>query len=133
LKATSVPLWGMKSHARSGTKRTGGRRRNVRKKRKSELGSSPTETRVGEVRLKTVETRGGNTKTRALQTDVANVATGGEVVTATIENVVENDANPNYVRRNIVTRGAVVDTSEGRARVTSRPGQDGQVNAVLVE
>ena len=123
----------MKSHARSGTKRTGGRRRNVRKKRKSELGSSPTETRVGDRSLKTVETRGGNTKTRALQTDVANVATDDGVVSATIENVVENDANPNYVRRNIVTRGAVIDTSEGRARVTSRPGQDGQVNAVLVD
>jgi len=105
----------------------------VRKKRKSELGSSPTETRVGEPSLKIIETRGGNRKTRALQTNVANVATGGEVVTATIENVVENDANPNYVRRNIVTRGAVIDTSEGRARVTSRPGQDGQVNAVHVE
>ena len=123
----------MKSHARSGTKRTGGRRRNVRKKRKSELGSSPTETRVGDVSLKTVETRGGNTKTRALQTDVANVATDDGVVSATIENVVRNDANPNYVRRNIVTRGAVIETSEGEARVTSRPGQDGQVNAVLVE
>ena len=123
----------MKSHARSGTKRTGGRRRNVRKKRKSELGTSPTETRVGEVSLRTVETRGGNTKTRALQTDVASVATDDGVVSATIENVVENDANPNYVRRNIVTRGAVIDTSAGRARVTSRPGQDGQVNAVLLE
>ena len=123
----------MKSHARSGTKRTGGRRRNVRKKRKSELGTSPTETRVGEVSLRTVETRGGNTKTRALQTDVASVATDDGVVSATIENVVENDANPNYVRRNIVTRGAVIDTSAGRARVTSRPGQDGQVNAVLLD
>ena len=133
MKATNVPLWGMKSHARSGTKRTGGRRRNVRKKRKSELGNSPTETRVGERSLKTVETRGGNAKTRALQTDVASVATGEEVVTATIENVVENDANPNYVRRNIVTRGAVIETSAGKARVTSRPGQDGQVNAVLVD
>jgi small subunit ribosomal protein S8e len=55
------------------------------------------------------------------------------VVAATIENVVRNDANPNYVRRNIVTRGAVIETSEGEARVTSRPGQDGQVNAVLVD
>jgi small subunit ribosomal protein S8e len=55
------------------------------------------------------------------------------VTAAEIENVAENAANPNYARRNIVTRGAVIETSEGRARVTSRPGQDGQVNAVLVE
>ena len=53
-------------------------------------------------------------------------------MTATIENVVSNAANLNYVRRNVITKGAIIDTSEGRARVTSRPGQTGQVNAVLV-
>jgi small subunit ribosomal protein S8e len=124
----------MKSHGRSTTKRTGGRRRTNHKKRKHELGSSPTETRVGDRKLKTVETRGGNTKVRAIRSDVASVATpDGETVEATIENVSENVANPNYVRRNIVTKGAIIDTTEGRARVTSRPGQDGQINAVLVE
>jgi small subunit ribosomal protein S8e len=123
----------MKSHGRSPRKRTGGRRRNVHKKRKHELGSSPTETRVDDPRLKTVKTRGGNTKTRALRTDVASVADGDRVVEADVEAVERNDANPNYARRNIVTKGAILRTSEGLARVTSRPGQDGQINAVLVE
>jgi small subunit ribosomal protein S8e len=123
----------MKSHGRSPKKRTGGRRRNVRKKRKHELGTSPTETRVEDRKLKIVETRGGNTKVRALRTDVASVADGAEVVEATIENVAENGANPNYARRNIITRGAIIETTAGTARVTSRPGQDGQVNAVLIE
>jgi small subunit ribosomal protein S8e len=123
----------MRFQGRSTTKRTGGRRRPIRKKRKHELGSSPTETRVGEPKLKTVETRGGNTKVRAMQTDRASVATDDGTVSATVEDVVENDANPNYIRRNIVTKGAIIETSEGRARVTSRPGQDGQINAVLLE
>ena len=124
----------MKSHARSTTKRTGGRRRTNHKKRKHELGSSPTETRVDDRKLKIVETRGGNTKVRAIQNDVASVATGdGTTVQATIENVDENASNPNYVRRNIVTKGAIIETTEGRARVTSRPGQDGQINAVLLD
>ncbi|MFC7175935.1 30S ribosomal protein S8e [Halosegnis marinus] len=124
----------MKSHGRSTTKRTGGRRRPNHKKRKHELGSSPTETRVGDRKLKVVETRGGTQKIRAIQNDVATVATGdGETVSVEIENVSENEANPNYVRRNIVTKGAIVDTPEGRARVTSRPGQDGQINAVLLD
>jgi len=121
------------NHARSTKKRTGGRRRNVRKKRKHELGSSPTETGVGEQRLKVVETHGGNQKVRAVETDVASVATDDGVERATIEDVVENASNPNYVRRNIITKGAVIDTDAGRARVTSRPGQDGQVNAVRLE
>ena len=123
----------MKSHGRSPKKRTGGRRRNVHKKKKHQLGDSPTETRVEDRKLKVVETRGGNTKVRALRTNVASVADGDEVVKADIENVAENGANPNYARRNILTRGAIIETSAGTARVTSRPGQDGQVNAVLEE
>jgi small subunit ribosomal protein S8e len=46
---------------------------------------------------------------------------------------VENPANKNYIRRNILTRGAVVMTELGKAKITSRPGQDGEVNAILVE
>lgn len=123
----------MKDQGRSPRKRTGGRRRPIRKKRKHQLGRSPTETRVGDTKLKTVDARGGDTKVRAISTDVANVATDDGVVSSTIETVVENDANPNYVRRNIITLGAVIETENGHARVTSRPGQTGQVNAVLVD
>ncbi len=106
---------------------------NVRKRRKDELGRLPTETQVGEPRFRTVDVRGNGQKTRALATNVASVNDGGETLSAEIEDVVENDANPNYVRRNIITKGAVIATSEGEARVTSRPGQTGQVNAVLLE
>ena len=123
----------MKDQGRSTRKRTGGRLRPSHKKKKHELGRQPTETTVGEAQLRTIDARGNTQKVRALSTDVATVATGGETVKAEIQDVVENDANPNYVRRNIVTKGALVETSEGRARVTSRPGQTGNVNAVLVD
>ena len=123
----------MKDHARSTRTRTGGRRRRSSDRKKHQLGSEPTETTVGKRRLKTVEARGGTEKVRAMQTDTATVATDDGTVAATIESVAENPANPNYARRNILTRGAVIETDAGRARVTSRPGQDGQVNAVLVE
>jgi small subunit ribosomal protein S8e len=106
----------------------------VCKKRKRDLGNEPTETRVGDdPKLKVVDARGDTEKVRAIETDTVSVAVDGEVRSADLEDVVENASNPNYVRRNIVTKGAVVETSEGRARVTSRPGQDGQVNAVLVD
>jgi small subunit ribosomal protein S8e len=117
---------------RSTRKRTGGRRRHSRNKRKYELGDEPTETEVDEPSLKTIDARGNTEKVRAMSTDVVSVADGDEVVEADIEGVAENPANPNYVRRNIITKGAVIETSEGEARVTSRPGQDGQVNAVLL-
>ena len=123
----------MKDHGRSVRKRTGGRRRPIRDKRKHELGGEATETQVGDPKLKTVTARGNTTKVRAISTDHASVAVDGETKDAEIEGVTENPANPNYVRRNIITKGALIETSEGTARVTSRPGQDGQVNAVLEE
>ncbi|MEF8812572.1 MAG: 30S ribosomal protein S8e [Halovenus sp.] len=123
----------MTNHGRSLRKRTGGRRRPKRDRRKHELGSEPTETQIGEPKLKTVDARGGSTKVRAIRTDAATVATDEGSVAADILDVVENPADPNYARRNIITRGALIETSGGLARVTSRPGQDGQVNAVLVE
>jgi small subunit ribosomal protein S8e len=121
----------MKDQGRSPRKRTGGRRRPNHKKKKHELGNESTETQVGDQKLKFVDARGNTQKIRAVTTDVASVADGDETVQATIENVVENPSNPNYARRNIITKGALLETSEGNARVTSRPGQDGQVNAVL--
>jgi small subunit ribosomal protein S8e len=123
----------MQDQGPSRRKRTGGRLVRSHKKKRHQLGRDPTETTVGEPRLRTIDARGGDGKVRVLSTDVAQVADDGDVVEAEIENVVENPANPNYVRRNILTKGAVIETSAGRARVTSRPGQDGQVNAVLLD
>ncbi len=62
-------------------------------------------------------------------TNVSNGATKK----AKIETVEENSANPNYVRRNLLTKGAIIKTEIGRARIVSRPGQDGVINAVLLE
>jgi small subunit ribosomal protein S8e len=123
----------MKDQGRSKRKRTGGRLRPFRKKKRYQLGREPTETTVGEPRFRTVDSRGNQKKVRALSTNVAQVADGGEVEEAEIENVVDNPSNVNYIRRNIITKGAIIETSAGQARVTSRPGQDGQVNAVLVD
>lgn len=120
-------------HGRSMTKRTGGRRRPNRDKRKHEAGRFSAETELGETVLRTIDARGGVEKVRALRAATASVTGGdGETTPVAIEDVVRNDADPNYARRNIITKGAVIATELGEARVTSRPGQDGQVNAVLL-
>ncbi|ELZ46118.1 30S ribosomal protein S8e [Halorubrum californiense DSM 19288] len=123
----------MKDQGRSTRKRTGGRLKHASNKKRHQLGREPAETTVGETRLQYIDSRGTEKKVRALSTNVAQVADGGEVTEAEIENVADNPANVNYARRNIVTKGAVIETSAGRARVTSRPGQTGQVNAVLLD
>ncbi|GAB3697100.1 30S ribosomal protein S8e [Halorubrum pallidum] len=123
----------MKDQGRSTRKRTGGRLKPASNKKRHQLGREPAETTVGETRVQYIDSRGTETKVRALSTNVAQVADDGTVSEAEIENVVENPSNVNYARRNIVTKGAIIETSAGRARVTSRPGQTGQVNAVLIE
>ena len=84
---------------------------------------------------KTIRTTGGNTKVRALRCEFANVSDTktGKVQKVKILSVAENAANPNYVRRNLMTKGAVIATDLGKARIVSRPGQDGVINAVLIE
>ncbi len=114
-------------------KRTGGRRVPKADKKRAHRGRESAETTLGEPRLRTVDARGTKEKVRALSTNVAQVAADGDTERAEIENVVENPANVNYARRNIITKGAIIETSVGQARVTSRPGQTGQVNAVLVD
>lgn len=119
---------------KSKRKITGGRRRFHRKKKKFELGPDFFPAVIEEDKKKKVRSRGGNFKTRVVGTDVVNLADReGNVEQVEMQNVSKNPANPNYVQRNILTKGAIIDTPKGRARITSRPGQDGVVNAVLLE
>ncbi len=114
---------------------TGGRRRPAQGKRRFEIGLAPADTHIGEERSKIVRIMGGKTKVRAMRAQYANVTnlSNGQTKKVKIENVEENGANPNYVRRNLLTKGAIVRTEIGRARIMSRPGQAGIINAVLLE
>jgi small subunit ribosomal protein S8e len=76
---------------------------------------------------------GGNHKQAIISTNKINVADKkGKVTQTEITNVVGNPANPQLVIRNIITKGALVETKLGKVRVTSRPGQEGALNGVLV-
>jgi small subunit ribosomal protein S8e len=114
---------------------TGGRRRPAQMKRRAEIGLAPADTHIGEDRMRIIRTYGGNDKFRALRANIANVTNpkNGETKKVKIETVEKNTANPNYVRRNLLTKGAVIKTEIGHARITSRPGQDGIINALLLE
>ena len=124
-------LWQGKSTRKS----SGGRYHASRGKRRFEIGRSPADTVIGTARVRTIRTNGGNLKVRALRCEFANVSNKqtGKVQKAKILNVAENAANLNYVRRNLMTKGAVIETEIGKALIVSRPGQDGVVNAVLIE
>jgi len=125
----------MQWHGRAGRKETGGRRILARKKRKYEMGRDSIPAVIGEKNVRKIRVRGGNYKMRVFATKYANVTNPktGETKKVEIKDVVENPANPHYVRRDIITRGAIIMTDMGKAKITSRPGQHGVVNAVLIE
>lgn len=120
---------------RSEKKPSGGRIWPSRKKRKREFGSDFIGTKIGPTKRVERRVSGGNVKISLLSVDVANIVNPktGKVERSKILTVVENPADPHFVRGNILTRGAVIKTELGLARVTSRPGQSGTVDAVLIE
>ena len=127
-----MPQWHGDLHKR---KKTGGKKHIFRGKRAFEMGSDPAETIVGEKRVARKRGRGGKMKIAALAVNTVNVtdpATGKSQKTE-IRAVVKNPANVDYQRRGVITKGAVLETPLGQAIVTSRPGQHGVVNAVLLQ
>ncbi len=127
-----MPQWHGNLHKR---KKSGGKKHIFRGKRAFEMGSDPAETIVGKTHVTKKRGRGGKLKLRALSVNTVNVtdpATGKSQKTE-IRRVVKNPANVDYQRRGVITKGAVLDTPLGQAVVTSRPGQHGIVNAVLLQ
>jgi small subunit ribosomal protein S8e len=115
-------------------KRTGGKKRPYREKRRYERGYFPTETVIGGHQTKVDRRRGGTTKTRLVKTSHVNVSdpSTGDTKRVEILRVLRNPANVDYDRRGVITKGTLLETPLGTARVTSRPGQSGDLNAVLV-
>ncbi len=115
-------------------KLTGGKKRAYRTKKKYEAGGYPAETVLGETKRKTQREIGGNIKVKVLTEKFASVTdpASGQTTKTEITRVVSNGANVDFNRRGVITKGAQIETALGLAKVTSRPGNDGVVNAVLV-
>ncbi len=113
-----------------------GRITKAHKKRKYAIGREAAETTIGEDKRKTIRTKGNGSKVRLTAARYANTVINNKPVKCEILSVVENPSNKDFVRRNVITRGAIVkaktpEGSEINLKVTSRPGQDGLINAVL--
>ena len=119
-----------------GRKPTGGRIRAHRKKRKYELGREATLTTLSNVEKRLhIRTKGGGLKIKLKKAMFANVFDPKTKVMKKVRilNVVENKSHPLFARSNIITKGAIIKTEIGTAKVTSRPGQHGVINAILLE
>lgn len=116
-------------------KRTGGKRTPYRTKRRFEAGRYPAETllRAEETR-KFVRVRGGGRKVKLMTAKYANISDPetGKAAKVEILDVVRNPANVDYNRRGVLTKGTIIRTELGNAKIVSRPGQDGVINAVVI-
>jgi small subunit ribosomal protein S8e len=118
---------------RSLRKPSGARNTSTRTKRIHMTGSKAALPTIGPIRTREKKMKGGSKKEHLLSAEFANVydpKTGKHAVLK-IKAVKENSANRNYVRRNILIKNTIIETEKGLAVITSRPGQEKVVNAVL--
>jgi len=126
-------------HGISRRKPTGGRLKRpnrYRGKRRKEISSEKQFAFVGESDdRKVYRKHAGSSTVRVMQANTVNVSDPktGKTIRSTITGIIENDADPNFVRRNIITKGAIAQTEAGKVRITSRPGMDGVVSGVLLD
>lgn len=121
---------------RSRRKASGGRfKASIEIKKKHKLARSPTLTKLGERSTQAVKARGGSRKTRLLTIDKVNLydPKTKKYSVEDVKTITGSPSNANFIRRNIMTKGTVIDTTKGKAVITSRPGQVGTLNARLVE
>ncbi len=128
---TGVVNW----QGRPDRKPSGGKLKQFRGKRKYELGRDPALTTQGaEPFRKLFKVRGGSKKVKLIKDSYVNVTDPQSKKTFRLKilDVIANNASLDLHRKRIITKGAIVKTEKGNVRITSRPGQDGVLNGVLV-
>ncbi len=115
-------------------KKTGGKKGIQRKKKRYERGRDPVLVTIGEREIKIKRCRGGGVKISVKSDKFANVfdPSSNKCVRTEIIRVKSNPANKDFERRGIITKGAIIETPIGDARVTSKPSMDGVINAILI-
>jgi len=127
-----LAYWHSDLHKR---KRTGGKSHPYRGRRKYERGGYPVETQIGDRTIKVERVRGGNIKVRVIRDNTVNlnIPSSGKTIKCKILRVVKNPSNKDYDRRGVITKGTIIETEHGLAKVTSKLSSDGVINAVLIE
>ena len=116
------------------SKITGGIRHPLKSRRKFQMDRYPNEALMGEQLTVTRKTRGNNRKTALKTANVVNVILAdGKIKSSKIVRVLENQTNNDFQRRGVITKGAIVETEDGKCKILSRPGQDGTLNGTLLK
>ena len=97
-------------HGISRRKPSGGRKVQARGKRSTEISTEKQVALIGEPKTKIYRRTGGNTLVRVLSANKVSINNPktGKTTMGTIENVVENESDPNYVRRNVLVKLSLI-------------------------
>ena len=111
---------------------SGGKYKKARKKKLATLPGKPRKVVIGKEKKKKIRERGGEKKAILLSTDKVYITDPKtkKVKKATIKSILENPSN--RLIKDILVKGVIIDTSEGKARITNRPSREGSVQAVLI-
>jgi len=118
-----------------GRKITGGKYKKFSKKKKYSLSGIPRKVKLRPTKGKILRGMGGSKKTVLLCADHANVfdPKSKKSKKSKIINVVETPSDRFLARQNILVKSAIIETELGKAKITNRPSQEGQVNAILLK
>lgn len=116
-----------------GRKASGGKYKANRKKKLTEIKGQPRVVKLGEKKVKTVRGRGSTKKMVSLTQKEINVFDGKKTKKVEIKTVVETPSNRFLARQNVLVKGAIVETSLGKVRITNRPSQEGIVQGILLK
>ena len=91
------------------------------------------ETLQGVTKIKEVKGHSRITKTKLVKAEYVNVSDIENGTTEKLEilDVISNPANADYNRRGVITKGTIIRTEKGLAKIISRPGQTGVLSAVI--
>ncbi len=118
---------------KTGRKVSGGRYIKSRKKKSYERSGQKRIIKIGNNKKKKLRTTGGNSKVVLLSANIINVFSKNKSIKTEIKKVLETPSDRFLARQNILTKGAIVETSLGKVKITNRPTQEGIVNGILIE
>ena len=116
-------------------KKTGGRRKQSQGRKIFQIDRYAAESQIGKEQKRIKPIRGTGIKIASITAEYANVSdkTTKKIIRSKIIKTIKNKSNRDYERRGILTKGSTIETEHGVATITSRPGQDGVINCILVK
>ncbi|MBU2497073.1 MAG: 30S ribosomal protein S8e [Nanoarchaeota archaeon] len=120
---------------KTGRKATGGKYKKAKKRKLRERVGHIRYVNLGKEKRKSLKTRGGDKKVVLLSSNKVNLFDPSTKKTQKVEikSVLETPSNRFLARRNIITKGTIIETEKGKAKVTNRPSQEGTINAILIK